>query len=239
VHRPRILTLIETDEAPATIHRRPTVPTRMRWAAVVGLAVLVSMLPFLILGDRVERWLDHALAAAATGDAVAVLVLSALGLDSLLPIPSSVLATVAAAQLGFVRAMVVIALGLTLGNALGYLIGALFGAPMVDRLVGSAAVARAKALLDKQPGTVMLAVTRAVPVLSESVMLIAGAARAPIVRTIVICGLANLGIAIVYASVGGAAKGPAAFLLLPAGAIGVPAAAMVATTVFLRRRTHD
>jgi uncharacterized membrane protein YjjP (DUF1212 family) len=86
--------LMDPHEDPATSSR--LLSTRMRWSIVAGLAALVSLLPFVIFGDRVERWLDDTLATTTRRDAVAILVLCALALDTLLPIPSSVLATAAA-----------------------------------------------------------------------------------------------------------------------------------------------
>jgi membrane protein DedA with SNARE-associated domain len=123
-----------------------------------------------------------------------------------------------------------VTLGLTLGNAIGYLLGSVFGTPVVERLVSADGAARARGLVERRRGAVMLAATRPIPVTSEAVMLILGAARAPVRRTLFICALANLGVAIVFAAAGSLAEGPAAIPLLLLGAVGVPAAAMLAAS---------
>lgn len=58
--------------------------------------------------------------------------LSLLALDTMLPVPSSIVATVAGQRLGFAGGTSVIALGLCIGNALGDLIGRTAATPLVD-----------------------------------------------------------------------------------------------------------
>jgi hypothetical protein len=82
---------------------------------------------------------------------------------------------------------------------------------------------------------VALAVTRAVPVVSESVMIVAGAARTPPARTAAVCVASNSGLAAAYATMGQAADGPAALGVFVLSSIGVPVVAAVVAAVTLRR----
>ncbi len=83
--------------------------------------------------------------------------------------------------------------------------------------------------MGSRPGTAALVATRPVPILSEAAVVLAGAARAPLARTAAACGLANVGLAAVYAGLGSAAHGAFALPLGLAGALGVPALALAAS----------
>jgi uncharacterized membrane protein YdjX (TVP38/TMEM64 family) len=214
---------------------------RLRWC-LIGLAVVgLCLLPLAVVGGRVDPWTTAAFDATSGPLALSGLVVALLALDTFLPVPSSILATVAGQRLGFVGATVAISIGLCLGSAVGYLVGSAAGSAPLERLVGPAQLERARALVTTRPGALALAVTRAVPVLSESVMLLSGAARTPPARTAAVCVLANTGLAMAYAGLGSAADGAAAFPLTVAGSVGLPAAAAVSATVTLRHRRvrHD
>jgi uncharacterized membrane protein YdjX (TVP38/TMEM64 family) len=209
-----------------------------RWAAIGFTVIVLSLLPFLLLGDRVDSWTEEALSSMTAHAGVFALVVALLALDTVLPVPSSILATAAGYRLGFAGASVAIAVGLCAGNGMGYLIGRLAGSRAVERVVGPEQLARARRLATRRPGLTALAVTRPVPVLSEATILLAGAARTPAVPTLAVCALANTGIAMAYAVMGNAAHGPAALPLALAGSIGLPAVAVLGTAIVvgLQRR---
>lgn len=215
--------------APAT---RPAA----RWSLVVAAVLLLCALPAAVAGARVDRWAARALEEMARPGGVFALVSGLLALDTVLPVPSSVVAVVAGHRLGFVGATAAIAAGLCAGNVVGYLLGRLAGAGVVERVVGTDQLERARALAGSRPGAVALAVTRPVPVVSEATIVLAGAARAPVARTAAVCLLANLGLAAAYAAMGSAAHGPAAVPLALGGSVGVPVAAAVLAAVVGRRR---
>ena len=204
-----------------------------------GGAVVLCALPIVLLGTRVDIWADRVLATMSGAAGVAGLVVGLLGLDTVLPVPSSVLATIAGQRLGFVNASLAIFTGLCLGNVLGYLIGRLAGAPLVERVVGPDQLAWARARAGARPGVTTLFLTRPVPILSEAAVVLAGAARAPAARTAAVCGLANVGLAVVYAGVGSAAHGPLALPIGLAGVAGVPVLAVAVLAVFDARRRGD
>jgi uncharacterized membrane protein YdjX (TVP38/TMEM64 family) len=197
------------------------------------------MLPLLVLGDRVDRWTEITLRSLTGPGAVFGLVVGLLALDTVLPVPSSILGTIAGYRLGFDGGSVAISLGLCSGNAVGYLIGRVAGSDALERLVGAEQLARARALATTRPGMTSLAVTRPVPLLSEATILLARAARTPPTRTLVVCALADCGMAMAYAGMGNAAHRSAALPLALAGSIGLPALALLgtATVVAFQRRS--
>jgi uncharacterized membrane protein YdjX (TVP38/TMEM64 family) len=222
----------------------PTTTPRpgLRWTVVTAAVIVLCLLPFLVLGDTLDRWTEVTLRSMTRPAGVFALVVALLALDTLLPVPSSVLATIAGHRLGFAGATVAITVGLCASNVVGYLIGRLAGSGAVERLVGAEQLARARALATRRPGVSALAVTRPVPILSEATILLAGAARTPAGPTLAVCALANTGIAMVYAGMGSAAHGPAALPLALAGSVGLPALAMAGTAIVVgrqRRNAHD
>lgn len=216
---------------------QPAVPVNvvaragLPWSLIGLAAVALCALPALLLGPRIDTWAASALGSVSATAGAVGLIVGLLALDPVLPVPSSLLATVAGQRMGFASASVAIGAGLFLGNALGYLVGRLAGAPVVERLVGREQLARARARLGSRPGAIALVVTRPVPILSEAALVLAGAAGAPVVRTAAVCGLANAGLAVVYAGLGSAAQGPGALPLALLGAAGVPALALVASAL--------
>ncbi len=88
----------------------------LRPLLLVVLALMVPVLPFLSFGpwleSRVEAWLDPPPAPAL----VALATVGLLSSDILLPVPSSVVSTVAGSQLGVVGATLASWLGMTAGR---------------------------------------------------------------------------------------------------------------------------
>ncbi len=100
---------------------------------IVCLALLVPVVPFLGFGPwleaQIENWLDPPPAPAV----VALGTVAILSTDILLPIPSSVVSTVAGAQLGIVGATAASWLGMTLGAMLGFALARALGRPLAER----------------------------------------------------------------------------------------------------------
>lgn len=210
----------------------------LRWWLIAGVVATVCALPMVAFGPGFEAWAERAIDAMTSTSGIGALVLSLLALDTMLPVPSSIVATVASQRLGFAGGTIVIALGLCIGNAIGYLIGRTFATPLVEALVGAKEVARARTIVTTRPGILALALTRPVPIISEAVVVLAGTARTPLARTAAVCGLANLGLAMAYAAIGSGADGSAAFPLVVVGSVGVPAVGLAAAALVARRRQH-
>lgn len=148
-----------------------------RISLIVTAAVCVSSLPFLLVGELPgERWLsandDHAMRFALVGAAL-------LGVDVILPIPSSVVGTMLGARLGFGVGFLAIFVGLMAGQSTAYLV--------------SRSLLRERSVpMPAAPLLAVVFVSRPVPVLAEVVVLSAGAARMNGSRFMLACGSGNL-----------------------------------------------
>ena len=80
----------------------------------------------------------------------------------------------------------------------------------------------------------MIVVLRAVPVLAEASVVLAGLSEMPLRRFLFLTGLANLGIAATYAAVGAFAVEANSFLVAFAGSILLPGLAMLSARLFRR-----
>ena len=192
----------------------------LRLTVIFIISVSLVLVPFLIIGELPgERWLskndDNAMHFAITGSGLLVL-------DTVLPVPSSLVVSAMGARLGFPSGTLWGWLGLMLGNTLGYAIGHLFPRRYTTELPVA-------------PSQAILFISRPVPVLAEMTTLTSGATRLPLPPFLIACALGNgMYAAIMCAS---------AATLLPAGWTGpglvipmlVPALAWL-TWQGLRRR---
>lgn len=197
----------------------PARPVRL--LLVIGLALLVPIVPFAVIGELPgEQWLQSDAPGAFGFGLTGGMLLAS---DVLLPVPSSIVGTLLGARLGFALGLGWSFAGLCLGNAVGYALGRLLPERFVERL-------------PRGPSLLMLFATRAVPVLAEAATLTAGAERVPVVPALLACAAGNL----IYAAVLNA-NGAA---LLPEDALGwglfipfaLPVVAYVAARLWLRPR---
>lgn len=153
-------------------------PRRVRRIAlIITMAVCVSSLPFLLVGELPgDRWLsasdDHAMQFAILGAGL-------LAADVVLPIPSSVVGTMLGARLGMVAGLATTFAGLMSGQVAAY-----FASRSILRNHGVA--------LPVAPLLAVVFISRPVPVLAEVVVLSAGAARMEWSRFLLACGSGNL-----------------------------------------------
>ncbi len=87
---------------------------------LVSVVLLVVVAPFLAFGPQLEGAVSDWLAARPDPWILAGAVVGLLAVDILLPIPSSVVGTLAGAELGVFGGMAATWLGLTLGAIIGY-----------------------------------------------------------------------------------------------------------------------
>lgn len=136
-----------------------------RLAILIAITLLIPIIPFAIVGELPgEQWLsatdNNALLFGLTGSVL-------LAADVLLPIPSSIVGTLLGARLGFIPGWACAWLGLAIGNLAGYVTGRIF-------------LARLAPNLPQTPTTLVLFVSRPVPVLAEAVTFAAGAGQMPL-----------------------------------------------------------
>lgn len=168
---------------------------------IVALVLLVPIVPFLLLGDGFEKRLEHWLSVKVTKGEVATAVVMLLTSDMLLPVPSSVVSTIAGARLGIAAATVASWLGMTLGSVLGFALARWFGEALARRFASREDLQRLEQVTGRF-GPLALAVTRPVPILAEATVLLLGATRLAWRHFLPIACLSNLAIAFVYATLG-------------------------------------
>lgn len=191
-------------------------------------AVAVPLVPWLLWGTRLDHavadWLDPpppapVLAAAEIG---------VLAADILLPVPSSLVATLGGATLGLVAGTACGWLGLTLGSMAGWLLGRIAGS---RGLAGVEASARATlAAQERRFGPLVVVLTRPLPILAEAAAILAGAAGMPWRTFLAAAAPANLAIAFAWSLAGALGREADSLQWVAVAALAVPAtvAALVA-----------
>jgi uncharacterized membrane protein YdjX (TVP38/TMEM64 family) len=194
---------------------------------LVVLALLVPIVPFLGFGPWLEARIESWLEPPPPPGLVALATVGLLAADVLLPIPSSVVSTVAGAELGIMPGTLASWTGMTLGAAFGFLLAKTFGRPLATCLAPKDDLARLDALT-RRYGAWTLVVTRALPILAEAAVLLLGATSLSWRRFWPPVALSNLGIAVVYSVLGHLARGGAQMPLAIAASIALP---LLATTI--------
>jgi uncharacterized membrane protein YdjX (TVP38/TMEM64 family) len=168
---------------------------------LVALVLAIPVLPFAAFGQRMETWIASQLDHTQSQWVVAALTFSLLATDVFLPVPSSVVSTVAGDVLGFWGGTVTSWLGMTLGAGAAFVLARALGRPLAIRLAGEAELGRIDAASERF-GPLVLVLARPVPVLAEASVLFFGASRLKWAKFLAPVALSNLGIAAVYSALG-------------------------------------
>jgi uncharacterized membrane protein YdjX (TVP38/TMEM64 family) len=162
--------------------------------------VAVPLVPFLAFGTRLDRivaaWFDPPPSAPVVA-AVEVAVLAA---DLLLPVPSSLVATLGGARLGVLAGTACGWLGMTAGAVAGWWLGRLAGGRAVERLDPSER--RALEEHQRRLGPLLVVLTRPLPLVAEAAVLLAGGSRMPLRDFLPAAAAGNLAIALVWSATG-------------------------------------
>jgi len=173
----------------------------MRPLFLIMFVLLVPILPFLLLGESFEVWVDRWRENSPSGWILAVAVIGLLSTDILLPVPSSVVNTLAGSQLGAVNGAITCWLGMSLGAVLGFALARFGGKPIAERLSKPEQLEQMQAL-NSRYGPGILVLFRAVPVLAEASVLLVGLHGLSWRRFLPPVLLSNFGIALAYAYFG-------------------------------------
>jgi uncharacterized membrane protein YdjX (TVP38/TMEM64 family) len=198
---------------------------RFKWALLAIVILLIILIPFFLFGESIENWASYFFQSSPSKILVGLIIGGLLSVDILAPIPSSIASTAGGYILGFILGTLVSLTGMTVSCIIGYWLGAKFGNPISERLVGSTELSKLEKLQNKY-GHYIIIISRAVPVLAEASILVAGIGRMPLNRFILLILLSNLGISLVYATIGDYSAHLSSFLLAFIGAIFLPAIAM-------------
>lgn len=198
---------------------------KIKWLFLIFSILLVILVPFFIFGESIENWTDYFLNSSPPKLLVGIIVGGLLSIDILAPVPSSIVSTAGGYFLGFILGTLVSFTGMTISCIIGYWLGSKFGNPISERLIGSTELSKLENLQNKY-GNLIIIVSRAVPVLADASILVAGIGRMPLNRFVLLVLLSNLGISLVYASIGAYSAHINSFLMAFAGAIILPGIAM-------------
>jgi uncharacterized membrane protein YdjX (TVP38/TMEM64 family) len=221
-------------EVSAATERAPTRRAYVRawlWLAVIGLVFV--LVPFALFERIIDTAIDRYVQSAPSAVALASVVIALLALDIVLPIPSSVVSTAAGAALGFLPGVIASAAGMTLCCQIGYGLGRIGGPAVVRRFVNESALDDISARM-RTRGDWVLGTLRAVPVLAEGSVLLAGLARMGLARFTIITSIANLAVSLVYCAFGAGAIETHSPVLAIAATIGVPALAIAVAKLAAR-----
>jgi uncharacterized membrane protein YdjX (TVP38/TMEM64 family) len=165
----------------------------------------IPIVPFLLFGTQVEAWVTEWKEHPPAAPAVAAVVIGLLATDIFLPIPSSVVSTLAGYQLGTVGGTAAAWVGMTIGAVIGFAMARWLGPRFVARMTRHSDLARTQALTDRF-GPLILVLGRGVPVLAEASVLLLGMHGLSWRRFLPPVLLANLGLAVAYAVFGEVAE---------------------------------
>ncbi|MFT4924970.1 MAG: 3-dehydroquinate synthase [Phenylobacterium sp.] len=206
------------------------------FTTVLVTVMLVIMAVFVLFEQHSTEWINTVgqnLTSSGGIWLLALFLIAVLALDTVLPIPSSIVAVFAATTLGFWGGALTIWLGLMLSCCCGYLIGAGSERMFVRRWIDQNDLDKARVFASKVgPGA--LVALRGVPILAETSVIAAGLVRYPLWPFMLICALANTGLAAAYGYVGAKAGAQSSLLLVIGGSIAVPAFAWLLKLVWQR-----
>jgi uncharacterized membrane protein YdjX (TVP38/TMEM64 family) len=194
-------------------------------------AVAVPLVPWLCWGARLDHavadWLDPpppppVLAAAEIG---------VLAADILLPVPSSLVATLGGASLGVVAGTACAAVGMTIGSLAGWLLGRAAGGRSLASVDASARAA--VAARERRFGPLVVVLTRPLPILAEAAALMAGATGMPWRTFLAAAAPANTAIAFAWSLAGAVGRDADSLQWVAIASLAVPAA--VAAAIAMRR----
>lgn len=206
---------------------RPILGPALRWGLATLMLAAVVLVPFWLLDEPLSTATGELLIPGSSLAVSAALIVLLLTADVLLPIPSSLVLTASGILLGMLPGLAAGWAGLQSGALVGYALGRFAGFRIAVRLVGADDLDRAARAWHRWGSTALVA-ARAVPVLAESTVVLAGVVGMPPARFAWLAGCSNAGIAAVYAGVGARARGLHGFLAAFAAALLVPAALMLA-----------
>jgi len=192
-------------------------------------AIAVPLVPFLLVGTR----LDHAVAAwldpPPPPAALAALEVGVLAADILLPVPSSVVATLGGSVLGVAGGTACAWLGMTLGAAAGWAAGRFAGGRAIARIdpADRAALGRQ----ERRLGPLFIVLTRPLPLVAEAAAILCGATGMPAGTFLAWAAAGNLAVAFAWSLAGAFGVGADAMPWVLAASLVVPLVlALVALT---------
>jgi uncharacterized membrane protein YdjX (TVP38/TMEM64 family) len=205
---------------------------RAAWPLVLGVIALV-LLPLFVLGFGFEDQVGQMIERTVEPVTFAVATIVVLAGDVLLPVPSSLVNTLAGSRLGIIVGTLVAWLGMNLGAIIAFALARTLGRPIVTRFTNPADLASLEQLADRR-GNGLLVVTRALPVLAEATVLLVGSLGVSWRAFLPPVLLANLGLALAYAVLGALAYEHGLLSIALVASVVVPLLATFVARLFMK-----
>ncbi|WP_207395776.1 TVP38/TMEM64 family protein [Bremerella alba] len=173
----------------------------MKILILVTVALAIPIIPFAIWGQSLEQAARTWEQTQSNPQVMAIVLFGMLSLDVFLPVPSSLVNTLAGAKLGVFAGATVCFAGLTVGAAIGFGLAKLAGPPLQRRWLADRDAQSLKKFAETW-GVVTLVLTRALPILAEAAVVLLGVQGLSWRKFWPPVLLANAGIALAYSVFG-------------------------------------
>ncbi len=194
------------------------------------------LLPFALFGNNFESWTE-ALISGEHNQEIAILTVTFLTLDVLLPVPSSFVNMTAMLYLRPLPGFIFVFAGLSLGCILGYLIGYFFRKRLFDRFYSDPSFRKLTFDLARY-GFLTLIMARGIPVVAELSVMAAGYHRYPLTDFLFATLFSNLCLAALYAAFVPIATEMNSIVFTSVTLVLVPSLAMWLRFLWMRWRQH-
>ncbi len=178
------------------------------WIKFIFFSVIIFtslVLPLAFLEPSLANYGDIALDWAGSNKLlISFIVILALAADVILPVPNGLTNTFAGMSLGWTISSFVVWIGLNLGATIGYFLGRFAGRPIAKKIISKEAFTEAEASL-KDFNIIGLIISRPIPGFAELIAITAGLSKVPFKIFLLIVGIANIGVAIIFSGIGAAA----------------------------------
>ncbi|MDH5540487.1 MAG: VTT domain-containing protein, partial [Rhizobacter sp.] len=208
-------------EEPARSASAATGLVVLRWGLFCVLLLAFILVPFVLLEGRMNALVQGTLQASHSLWWITLAVVLFLLADIVLPIPSSFVLSTTGYLLGTTLGAAVGFVGLSCAALCGYALGRYAGGPVAQRVVGRAQLERFSGL-SRRHGDALLVAFRAMPVLAEATTILAGIARMPMWRFMLVVSIGNFVVALVYAWIGAVSARQSSFLFASVASIVLP-----------------
>jgi uncharacterized membrane protein YdjX (TVP38/TMEM64 family) len=188
-------------------------------AFIIGSKLLIEN----VLGFSFEPWARSWMAGA--GVPAAAVVFGLLAVDIFIPVPSSIVMVLSGAAFGVFWGALLAFLGSIGGEWLGFELARKYGTRLSTRFIGDAAERRRLNDILVTHGAAAIAVTRALPVVMETMSIVAGLSAMPRGTFLIASAIGTAPIVVIYAYAGAMSREmdsvvPAVVILLAVAAAG-------------------
>jgi uncharacterized membrane protein YdjX (TVP38/TMEM64 family) len=203
---------------------------------LVVAVLLVPIIPFVLLGGRLDEWFAAWKDRSHDPWVTAGVIVGVLATDIFLPIPSSMVSTAAGGELGWFLGTIASTLGMSIGSIAGFALARGLGETFTRWFTKRESLDQMQSLSERFGPSVII-LTRGVPILAEASVLLLGLRRMTWKQFLPPLLLSNFGLSLVYAIFGDLAAQYDATMLALAVSILLPVIVAAAVQWKLGRRT--